>query len=32
MSLMLILVRLYVLNLGHTPVLGHLASAQQDVR
>lgn len=23
---------LYVLNLGHTPVLGHLASAQQDVR
>lgn len=22
----------YVLNLGHTPVLGHLASAQQDVR
>ncbi len=24
--------KLYVLNLGHTPVLGHLASAQQDVR
>ena len=22
----------YVLNLGHTPVLGHFASAQQDIR
>ena len=22
----------YVLNLGHTPVLGHFVSAQQDIR
>ena len=26
------IVLLYVLNLGHTPVLGHFVSAQQDIR